>query len=168
MSTHPCYIINVDWFSWRWSKKHFLKNQNGPILKDQTLKFLSRPFWFFFASSPWKSVNIYNVARMGRNFYDYPGLQQKSKCAHISVTQCNLLHCTLFDCKFVFLGTIYQLCWWCSFHHKRSVDHSKCRKKLLQRFNKNGTRMPLHCCWNSIPYWFSILCQKYSSYCCYH
>ena len=39
----------------------------------------------FFASSPRKSVNIYNVARMGQNFDDYPGLQQqKSKCAHIS------------------------------------------------------------------------------------
>ena len=54
--------------------------------------FLSRPFWFsffkifFFASSPWKPVNIYNVARMGRNFADYPGLQQKSKWAHISLT----------------------------------------------------------------------------------
>ena len=35
----------------------------------------------FFASSPWKSVNIYNAARMDRNFDVYPGLQQKSKCA---------------------------------------------------------------------------------------
>ena len=39
----------------------------------------------FFASSPRKSVNIYNVARMGRNFDDCTGLQQKSKCAHIYI-----------------------------------------------------------------------------------
>ena len=44
--------------------------------------FLSRPFLFFyFISSSWKSVNIYNVTRMGGNFDDYPVLQQKSKCA---------------------------------------------------------------------------------------
>jgi hypothetical protein len=29
-----------------------------------------------FVSSPWKSVNICNVARMGQNFDYYPGLQQ--------------------------------------------------------------------------------------------
>ena len=29
---------------------------------------------------PWKSVNNFNEARMGRNFDDYPGLQQKSMC----------------------------------------------------------------------------------------
>ena len=47
--------------------------------------FLSRPFWlffkkknFFFASFPWKLVNIYNVARMGRNFDDYPGFQPQT------------------------------------------------------------------------------------------
>ena len=41
-------------------------------------------FWFFFdffASFPWKQVKVYWLARMGRNFDDYPGLQQKSKCA---------------------------------------------------------------------------------------
>ena len=31
----------------------------------------------FFASSPWKSVKATWVSRMGRNFDDYPGLQQK-------------------------------------------------------------------------------------------
>ena len=31
----------------------------------------------FFASSPWKLVNIYRLARMGRNFDDYPGFQPK-------------------------------------------------------------------------------------------
>ena len=39
---------------------------------------LSRSFWFFFASSPLKSVNNYRLARMGRNSYDYPGFQPKS------------------------------------------------------------------------------------------
>jgi hypothetical protein len=28
---------------------------------------------------------------MGRNFDDYPGLQQKSKCSNISVTQCTYI-----------------------------------------------------------------------------
>ena len=32
----------------------------------------------FFALSPWKSVNIYRLARMGRNFDDYPGFQPKT------------------------------------------------------------------------------------------
>ena len=40
--------------------------------------FVSRPFW---KKNKIKSVNIYNVARMGRYFDDYPGLHQKSKCA---------------------------------------------------------------------------------------
>ena len=42
--------------------------------------FLSRQFWIllnkFFASFPWKAVNIYRIARMGRHFDDYPGFQQ--------------------------------------------------------------------------------------------
>ena len=39
-------------------------------------------FFFFkktnksFASFPWKSVNIYRIARMGQHFDDYPGIQQ--------------------------------------------------------------------------------------------
>ena len=32
---------------------------------------------FLFASLPWKSVNIYRLARMGQNFDDYPGFQFK-------------------------------------------------------------------------------------------
>jgi hypothetical protein len=35
----------------------------------------------FFASSPWKSAKATWVSRMDQNFDDYPGLQQKSKCA---------------------------------------------------------------------------------------
>ena len=42
---------------------------------------------FFFASSPWKSVQIYSVERM--NFDDYPGLQPNNNtCAKI----CNTVH----------------------------------------------------------------------------
>ena len=37
----------------------------------------------YFASSPWKSVKATWVSRMGQNFDDCPGLQQKSKCAKI-------------------------------------------------------------------------------------
>ena len=32
----------------------------------------------FFASSQWKSVNIYRIARIFRNFDDYPGFQPKT------------------------------------------------------------------------------------------
>ena len=46
--------------------------------------FLSRPFWIFFfkkkiffASSSWKLVNIYRLARICRNFDEYPGFQPK-------------------------------------------------------------------------------------------
>jgi hypothetical protein len=51
------------------------------ILKNEL--FLSRPFWiffsiffFFFASFPWKSVQIYMVEWMGRNFDVFPGFQK--------------------------------------------------------------------------------------------
>ena len=44
----------------------------------KNIVFLCRPFWnlffkkiFFFASSPWKAVKVYCVARMGRNFDNY-------------------------------------------------------------------------------------------------
>jgi hypothetical protein len=36
---------------------------------------------FFFASSPWKPIKATWVSGMSRNFDDYSGLQQKSKCA---------------------------------------------------------------------------------------
>jgi hypothetical protein len=63
--------------------------------KDQSMNFSQKKienwrFWkmailknghFFFASSPWKSAKATWVSRMGRNFDDYSGLQQKSKCA---------------------------------------------------------------------------------------
>ena len=41
-----------------------------------------KQLFFFFASSLWKSVKATWVSRMGHNFDDYPGLQQKSKCAY--------------------------------------------------------------------------------------
>ena len=43
----------------------------------EKLRFFSRPFWFVFASSAWKSVKIYRLAWMGLNFDDYPGFQLK-------------------------------------------------------------------------------------------
>ena len=102
---YPWYPCSFDWFSWRWSKKRkkkfwqkifkmanskkkeFFKipNSQKKIVKNFWV-FLSRPFWnsflnlFFFASSPWKSVKATWVSRMGPND-DYPGLQQKIKCA---------------------------------------------------------------------------------------
>ena len=51
--------------------------------------FLCRPFWFFFASSPWKSVNIYRLARMGRNFADYPGFQPNTTFLYYYAHNCN-------------------------------------------------------------------------------
>ena len=36
------------------------------ILKN--IVFLSRPFWIFFASFPWKKVKVYWLARMAQNF----------------------------------------------------------------------------------------------------
>ena len=41
----------------------------------------------FFASSPIKSVEVSWVARMGRNFYDYPGFQPKTTPAQRYATQ---------------------------------------------------------------------------------
>jgi hypothetical protein len=45
------------------------------ILKNSVL--LSRPFWNFFCSSPWKSVKVSWVSMMGQNIDDYPGFQPK-------------------------------------------------------------------------------------------
>jgi hypothetical protein len=56
IESHPFYHIICDWFSWGSSKKKI-------------------------ASSLWKSAKATWLSRMGRNFDDYPGLQQKSKCA---------------------------------------------------------------------------------------
>ena len=62
------------------------------ILKNSVT--LSQPFWtffstFFFASSPWISVKGSLISRMGWNFDDYPGLQQKiTHPKHLSC-QCN-------------------------------------------------------------------------------
>ena len=67
-------------------KKFSPKFENWGELKISV--FLSWPFWIFFAPFPLKSVNIYIVARMGRNFDDCPGLQQKSVRNNLHVTQC--------------------------------------------------------------------------------
>ena len=67
--------------------------RTGQSLKLSQKTFENRWFWksqffwvshfennfakiYFFASFPWKSVNICRIARMGRNFDDYPGFQQ--------------------------------------------------------------------------------------------
>ena len=61
----------------------------------ENLSFLSWPFWIKWeketnkqAKSPWKSVNIYRVARMGQNFDDYPGFQPKTTPVQRYATQC--------------------------------------------------------------------------------
>ena len=68
------------------------KNQNGRLKKTEFFfkyffmkiseigPWVSRINWykgqnFTFVSSPWKSVNIYRLARMCENFDDYPGFQ---------------------------------------------------------------------------------------------
>ena len=72
--------------------------QKLAVLKISVL--LSRPIWiffskkFFFASSQWKSVNIYRTARIGRNFGDYPGFQpQTTKLANNTCLKlCNTVY----------------------------------------------------------------------------
>ena len=41
-----------------------------------------------FASFPWKSVKIYRLARMGRNFDDYPGFQPKTTFMYYFAHDC--------------------------------------------------------------------------------
>ena len=48
------------------------------IVGVENLSFFELAILISFASAKIKSVNIYNVARMNRNFADYLGLQQKS------------------------------------------------------------------------------------------
>ena len=49
---------------------------------------------FFFASSPWKSVNIYRLPRMGRNFDDYPGFQPKITFLYYYLHDCMYFNVT--------------------------------------------------------------------------
>ena len=50
--------------------------------------FESALFNFFFASSQWKSVKIYRIARIFWNFDDYTGFQSKKTPALRYATQC--------------------------------------------------------------------------------
>ena len=78
ISTHPCCPRNWLIFMGMKQKKNYLI----PIrIRPNFFAKISGigPFnYFFFASSPWKSVNIYRVARIFRNFDDYPGFQSKT------------------------------------------------------------------------------------------
>ena len=56
---------------WNFHKKYW----ELAILKNDL--FLSRPFWFFFASFSWKQVKVYLLARMGQNFDVYSSFQPK-------------------------------------------------------------------------------------------
>ena len=78
-------------------------------------------FDFFFqknkkiASSPWKSVKVSLVARMGRNFNDYLGFQPKTPPAQRYVTQCtcpvfSLISNSIFQNLFIrsYLKTVFN------------------------------------------------------------
>ena len=77
-------------------KKVFKKNENWRSWKCQFFWLESKAeqfsnFFFFFASSPWKSVNIYRLARMGRNFDDYPGFQPKTTFMYYFAHDCTYI-----------------------------------------------------------------------------
>ena len=50
---------------------------------------LSRPFWIFFSFIQWKAVKFSWVARMGRNFDNYPGFQPMRSWANTYAQDCN-------------------------------------------------------------------------------
>ena len=56
---------------------------------------------FSFASSPWKAVKVSWVARMERNFDDYPGFHPMRSWANTYYAQ---------DCKFYFVGPFRTMC----------------------------------------------------------
>ena len=58
------------------------------ISKIENSVLLSPPIPFFFPSSRWKSVNIYRLARLGRNFDDYPGFQPKTTFMYYFAHDC--------------------------------------------------------------------------------
>ena len=66
----------------------------------------------FFASSQWKSVNIYRIARVDPNLDDYPGFQPKTTPASRYATQCkafsNVLHV-----KFFKMRPLWKILWFC-------------------------------------------------------
>ena len=67
---------------WKFQEK---KIENGGRWKSQ---FFESAILIFFASSPWKSVNNYRLARMGRNFDDYPGFQPKTTFLYYYAHHC--------------------------------------------------------------------------------
>jgi hypothetical protein len=49
--THPCYIINVDWFSWGWSKRKISFWKKIKMAHSKKLRFSTPPILIFFS---WK------------------------------------------------------------------------------------------------------------------
>ena len=88
---------------------------DGKILRIdgfEKVVFLSRPFWIcffqkkiFFCLIPWKAVKGSWVARMGRNFDDYPGFQPMRSWANTYAQDCTKrpgfsgMSCVLPGCK---------------------------------------------------------------------
>ena len=73
--------INLSYWPMDQSLKFSRKNiENWRFWKTQFFWVGHFGFFFsiFFALSPWKSVKVSCVARMGRNFYDYPGFHPKT------------------------------------------------------------------------------------------
>ena len=54
-----------------------------------TIKISTHPFNFFFLHPHENPVNIYRIARMGRNFDDYPGFQSFRSWANTYAQDCN-------------------------------------------------------------------------------
>ena len=54
-------------------------------------------FQFFFALSPWKSVKVSKLARIGRNFDDYPGFQPFRSWANTYAQDCTCLFIQIFQ-----------------------------------------------------------------------
>ena len=76
-------------------------------------------------------VNIYNLARMGQSFADYSGLLQKSRCAHISVTQYMSVGTVYNEVKIVLKKHFYRLIF--------SRKFSSCIEIFVRLFNTESS-----------------------------
>ena len=71
ISTHPFYHINLDWFSWEWSKKKifFLKFYFSKWPPKISLFFKIANSWNFFAENNWELVILKNSVLLSWPFW---------------------------------------------------------------------------------------------------
>ena len=102
ISTHPFYLITLDWFSWEWSKKNFSffekKIQNGRLKKSSFFKIANSQNFFTKISQirPWVSRIEWCEKMHFRHFFAVFELLSDSLTAiYVELHQCPSHHSIL-------------------------------------------------------------------------